>query len=119
MIALSVSQETWPMRGAFTISRGSRTEAHVLVAELNDGTHVGCGECMPYDLSIEYEGLFKLNKSIPKKDAAILEEVNCPAILFPFLRETIADITRRSGFQPFLIPSVNFVKVRKERLKKK
>ncbi len=36
------------MAGAFTISRGSKTEAVVVVAELSDGTHRGRGECVPY-----------------------------------------------------------------------
>lgn len=36
------------MAGAFTIARGSRTEAVVVVAELADGAHAGRGECMPY-----------------------------------------------------------------------
>ena len=36
------------MVGAFTISRGSKTEAVVVVAELSDGTHRGRGECVPY-----------------------------------------------------------------------
>jgi preprotein translocase subunit SecB len=75
------------------------------------------GEGMPYDLSIEYEGLFTLNKRIPKKDAEIIKEINCPAILFPFMRECVADITRRAGFAPFMIPSINFVKARNDRLK--
>lgn len=48
MAALTVKIESWPIRGTFTISRGSRTEAQVVVAELNDGTYVGRGECVPY-----------------------------------------------------------------------
>jgi L-alanine-DL-glutamate epimerase-like enolase superfamily enzyme len=32
----------------FTIARGSRTEAQVLTVKLNDGQHVGWGECVPY-----------------------------------------------------------------------
>ncbi len=48
MITLSVSHETWPVRGAFTISRGSRTEADIVVVELIDGEHRGRGECVPY-----------------------------------------------------------------------
>jgi len=48
MIDLSVKVEAWPIRGAFTISRGSRTQAEVVVAELSDGTHTGRGECVPY-----------------------------------------------------------------------
>ena len=45
---LSVRIERWPLAGAFTISRGSKTEAVVVVAELSDGTHRGRGECVPY-----------------------------------------------------------------------
>jgi len=45
---LSVRIERWPLKGAFTISRGSKTEAVVVVAELSDGTHRGRGECVPY-----------------------------------------------------------------------
>jgi L-alanine-DL-glutamate epimerase-like enolase superfamily enzyme len=45
---LSVRIERWPLAGAFTISRGSRTEAVVIVAELDDGVHRGRGEAVPY-----------------------------------------------------------------------
>src|SRR6202012_1088898 len=45
---LSVRIERWPLAGAFTLSRGSKTEAVVVVAELGDGTHRGRGECVPY-----------------------------------------------------------------------
>jgi len=45
---LSARIERWPLAGAFTISRGSKTEAVVVVAELSDGMHRGRGECVPY-----------------------------------------------------------------------
>lgn len=45
---LSVRIERWPLAGAFTISRGSKTEAVVVVVELSDGTHRGRGESVPY-----------------------------------------------------------------------
>jgi L-Ala-D/L-Glu epimerase len=45
---LSVRIERWSLAGAFTISRGSKTEAVVVVAELSDATRRGRGECVPY-----------------------------------------------------------------------
>jgi L-alanine-DL-glutamate epimerase-like enolase superfamily enzyme len=45
---LSIKIERWPLAGAFTISRGSKTEAVVVVVELADGIHRGRGECVPY-----------------------------------------------------------------------
>jgi L-alanine-DL-glutamate epimerase-like enolase superfamily enzyme len=47
-LSLRVTIERWPTAGAFTISRGSKSEAAVVVAELSDGTHNGRGECVPY-----------------------------------------------------------------------
>jgi L-Ala-D/L-Glu epimerase len=45
---LTVRIERWPLAGVFTISRGSKTEAVVVVAELVAGTHRGRGESVPY-----------------------------------------------------------------------
>src|SRR3954468_651287 len=45
---LRVAVERWPIRGSFAISRGAKTEAVVVVAELGDGKAVGRGECVPY-----------------------------------------------------------------------
>jgi len=47
-LSLTVRTERWPIAGAFSISRGAKTEAQVVVAELNDGRHRGRGECVPY-----------------------------------------------------------------------
>jgi L-alanine-DL-glutamate epimerase-like enolase superfamily enzyme len=47
-LSLTVAVERWPLAGAFTISRGSKTEAVVVVATLSDGVHQGRGECVPY-----------------------------------------------------------------------
>ncbi|MCG8543041.1 MAG: dipeptide epimerase, partial [Alphaproteobacteria bacterium] len=43
---LSVRKEIWPLKDAFTISRGSRTQTEIVVAELSDGAVRGHGECM-------------------------------------------------------------------------
>lgn len=48
MTDLLISPERFPIRGRFTIARGSKTEAAVVTVELRDGAHVGRGECVPY-----------------------------------------------------------------------
>jgi L-Ala-D/L-Glu epimerase / N-acetyl-D-glutamate racemase len=40
--------ERWPIEGNFTISRGAKTEAVVVVAEVTHGNTTGRGECTPY-----------------------------------------------------------------------
>lgn len=45
---LTITQENWPIAGSFTIARGSKTSAKVVVATVEDGGHTGRGECVPY-----------------------------------------------------------------------
>ncbi|PRD41551.1 dipeptide epimerase [Phyllobacterium phragmitis] len=47
-INLQIQTDRYPIAGKFTISRGSKTEAVVLVCTLSDGKYVGRGECVPY-----------------------------------------------------------------------
>lgn len=47
-LSLSARVERWPIAGTFTISRGTKSEAVVVVAELSDGGYRGRGECVPY-----------------------------------------------------------------------
>ncbi|HRV64536.1 MAG TPA: dipeptide epimerase [Albidovulum sp.] len=47
-MTLSVTTETFPLAETFTISRGSKTEAHVLTATIRRDGAEGRGECVPY-----------------------------------------------------------------------
>jgi L-alanine-DL-glutamate epimerase-like enolase superfamily enzyme len=40
--------ERWPIAGSFTISRGAKTEAVTVVAEVRQSGRSGRGECVPY-----------------------------------------------------------------------
>jgi L-alanine-DL-glutamate epimerase-like enolase superfamily enzyme len=54
---LSIKQESWPIAGTFTISRGSKTAADVVVVEIEEGGKLGRGECVPYARYKESIGL--------------------------------------------------------------
>ena len=45
---LTIATESWPIAGSFTISRGSKTAADVVMVTLEAEGHVGRGECVPY-----------------------------------------------------------------------
>jgi L-Ala-D/L-Glu epimerase / N-acetyl-D-glutamate racemase len=44
---IDAREEVWPLKQPFRISRGSRTEAQIVVVSVSDGEHTGCGECVP------------------------------------------------------------------------
>jgi len=79
---LSVRVETWPIAGQFTISRGAKTEAQVVVAELDDGTARGRGECVPYARYGEsVEGVAAALEALAGDVAAGLSRADLPSVL--------------------------------------
>ncbi|MEM6616153.1 MAG: N-acetyl-D-Glu racemase DgcA [Pseudomonadota bacterium] len=48
MTELAIKSEAWPIAGAFTIARGSRTEAKVVTVTAKRDEIIGRGECVPY-----------------------------------------------------------------------
>lgn len=46
-LSITAHEEIWPLKEIFRISRGSRTEARVIVATISDGQHTGRGEGAP------------------------------------------------------------------------
>lgn len=78
-----------------------------------------------FNLKVEHEHEFKLEvqfmswfkTSEPISDDfknSDFPKVNAPAIAFPFLRSFVGTLTLNSGFDPALLPSINFSKLKKE-----
>jgi L-alanine-DL-glutamate epimerase-like enolase superfamily enzyme len=47
-LSVDARSQVWPLKEAFTISRGSKTAAHVVVVTLREGAYEGRGEAVPY-----------------------------------------------------------------------
>jgi preprotein translocase subunit SecB len=60
-----------------------------------------------YNVELIYAGLFRLRNIAPNLLQPVLL-VDCPTILFPFLRRVLADITRDGGFPPLMLDPVDF-----------
>ena len=48
VLTVTARHEVWPLRDTFTISRGSKTAATVVVVSVSDGQYTGHGEAVPY-----------------------------------------------------------------------
>src|SRR5213080_329379 len=59
---IEAKEEIWPLKQVFRISRGSRTEARVVVVTVTDGQHTGRGEGVP---------IARYNQSV----ASVLEQI--------------------------------------------
>ena len=64
---LEVTTESFRLAQAFRISRGARTEAHVVTVTVRDGDFVGMGECVPYPRYGEsVENVVELIRGVPQ-----------------------------------------------------
>ncbi len=60
-----------------------------------------------YELEVVYAGLFKV-QNLPPQALEPFLLINCPTILFPFLRRLVSDISREGGFPPLLLDPFDF-----------
>jgi preprotein translocase subunit SecB len=65
----------------------------------------------PYSADFEFGGKFlvKEPETVSEEEVDRFCGVNAPAIIFPFAREYLADLVRRSGLKSTPLPPVNFV----------
>jgi L-alanine-DL-glutamate epimerase-like enolase superfamily enzyme len=83
-ISLTARAERWPIAGTFTISRGAKSEAAVVVAELHDGHHRGRGECVPYARYGESaESVLQTLESLRPQIASGLDRIGLQQALAP------------------------------------
>lgn len=83
----------------------------VIVSVLSDN------KSQPFIFNIATRGLFNFQKLPPKAELERVAHINCASIIFPYIRESIADLTRRAGLPPFHVDPVNFINIYEEQKK--
>ena len=59
---------------------------------------------------ITYAGAFEI-KNIPAEQMELVLLVECPRLLFPFLRQALADTTQSGNFPPVMLDPVDFLAI--------
>lgn len=74
-------------------------------------------EKQPFRFSVAWEGAFVFEKLPAKELLERIAHVNCASIIFPYVRESIADLTRRASIVPLNLQPMNFVALYEEKQK--
>lgn len=69
------------------------------------------------ELHVTSVGVFKKNGDISDEATNAFCDVNAPAIIFPFVREIISNLSVKGGLQPIIIQPINFVELNKQEKK--
>ena len=69
-----------------------------------------------FNLQLEAIFVFELDNEIDENfKLSDFPKINAPAIAFPYLRAFISNLTLQSGFNPVVLPSINFVELAKKK----
>ena len=68
-----------------------------------------------YNLELIYAGGFRLH-NLPKEAIQPVLFIECPALLFPFVRRLVGDLTREGGFPPLLLDPIDFASLYRQRV---
>lgn len=65
------------------------------------------GEKVMFLIEVKQAGVFQAH-NVPGNELEQVLAVICPNTLFPFLRESVSDVSMRAGFAPVLLNPINF-----------
>jgi preprotein translocase subunit SecB len=69
--------------------------------------HAKSDQGVIYNIELIYGGLFRL-RGVPQNLLQPVLFVDCPTILFPFMRRVLADGIRDGGFPPLMLDPIDF-----------
>jgi len=65
------------------------------------------GEAM-FVVEATYAGVFEIT-NVPREQLEMVMLVECPRLLFPFMRQIVADATRNGNFPPLMLEPIDFM----------
>ena len=87
--------------------RGSETQYEVITKLNITSKAKESGEPL-FLFEIEYAGVFQIS-GVPDDQLHPYLLIECPRLLFPYVRRIVSDVTRDGGFPPLNIDNIDFV----------
>ncbi|TKZ17278.1 protein-export chaperone SecB [Shimia litoralis] len=66
-------------------------------------------------LELEYAGIFHI-EGVPEDQLHPFLLIECPRLLFPFVRRIVSDVTRDGGFPPLNLETIDFMQLYRSEL---
>lgn len=63
---------------------------------------------LPFTLEVSLRGYFQVSSNLREENKIKALIVNGSAIIFPYIRSLVTDLTSRSNFRPIILPTMNF-----------
>jgi preprotein translocase subunit SecB len=88
-------------------TRGEQIEQDVYECVLTVTLTAKAGDRTLFLVEAAQAGIFTI-RGVPPEHLQPVIAINCPTVLFPYIRETLADAVGRAGFPPVHLAPINF-----------
>ena len=88
-------------------TRGEQVQPDVYEAVLTVTLTAKAGDKTLFLVEASQAGIFTI-RGVPQEQLQAVLAVHCPTVLFPYIRETLADAVGRAGFPPIHLAPINF-----------
>ncbi|MEP1201741.1 MULTISPECIES: protein-export chaperone SecB [unclassified Tateyamaria] len=86
----------------------SQDNQYEVAIKLNITSKAKEGDTVLFVLEIDYVGMFHI-ENVPEDQLHPFLLIECPRMIFPFLRRVVSDITRDGGFPPLNLENIDFI----------
>lgn len=83
--------------------------------KLNVTSKAKDGDAVLFVLEIDYVGIFHIDNIADEQLHPFLL-IECPRMIFPFLRRVVSDVTRDGGFPPLNLENIDFLSLYRNQL---
>lgn len=88
-------------------TRGEHVEQDLYECVLTVTLTAKSGDKTLFLVEAAQAGIFTI-RGVPQEHMQQVIAINCPTVLFPYVRETLADAITRAGFPPVHLAPINF-----------
>jgi len=94
--------------------RGGDNQFEIIIKLKVTSNNAGSDKTL-FLLELEYSGVFEI-EGVPEQQMHPYLMIECPRMLFPFIRRIVSDVTRDGGFPPLNLEQIDFVAIYRQQI---
>ncbi len=98
--------------------KGGTENQYEVISKFNITSKNKGSDDVLFVLELEYGGLFQID-NIAEEQLHPFLMIECPRMIFPFVRRIVSDITRDGGFPPLNLDNIDFVALYRQQLEQR
>ncbi len=98
--------------------KGGTENQYEVISKFNITSKNKGSDDVLFVLELEYGGLFQI-ENIADEQLHPFLMIECPRMIFPFVRRIVSDVTRDGGFPPLNLDNIDFVALYRQQLEQR